>query len=272
MKRVTRVAVAMVAGLVVVTTLAAQDAVEPFQGSAAEEFLAKGSIKEVRDLGTGVTRPQRVTLEHNGQRHDSIFKSIDERRQGATTLADGSVEVGFQDTWQTEVAAYQLDLLIDLGMVPATVERRVGREVGSLQWWVESMMTEGERVAQALTAPDVEAWNREMFKVRLFDQLIANTDRHGKNLLVTRDFHVRLIDHSRSFRENRELGNPDLLKRFSRSLLDSLERMTEDAARDKLKRYLSNSQIQRMLQRRDAILALARQRVAELGEAAVIYP
>jgi hypothetical protein len=259
-------------GLLTSVASGAQTPVRTFQGEAPEQFLHDARITNVVELGEGITRPLRVTLEANGQTHDAVFKSIDERRQGATTLEDGSVEVGFEDTWQTEVAAYQLDLLLGLGMVPATIERRVRRDVGSLQWWVDSMMSEADRVAQGVQAPDPEAWNRQMFKVRLFDELISNTDRHPKNLLVTEDFQVRLIDHSRSFRENQNLRSPELLTRFSKSLLDAIAGLTKETLKDRLGRYVSNAKIDRLLQRRDAIVALARQRVAELGEAAVIYP
>jgi hypothetical protein len=254
-----------------VPLLAGQDQTV-FQGEAIEEFLQRGEVKSIRDLGTGITRPQRATLAFNGVENDALYKTIDVRKQGATTLEDGTVEVDFRDTWETEVAAYRLDRLLELGMVPATVERRIGRDTGSLQWWVESMGSEADRQAQGLSAPDIEAWNREMFKVRLFDQLISNTDRHPRNMLVTKDFQVRLIDHSRSFRPDRELRNPEVLQRFSRTLLDAIGRLDRDGLREAIGRYLSNAEIDRLLQRRDAIVELARQRVAELGEAAVIYP
>jgi DNA-binding FadR family transcriptional regulator len=91
-------------------------------------------------------------------------------------------------------------------------------------------------------------------------------------MLVTKDFQVRLIDHSRSFRPDRELRNPEVLQRFSRTLLDAIGRLDRDGLREAIGRYLSNAEIDRLLQRRDAIVELARQRVAELGEAAVIYP
>lgn len=263
--------VAALAAFAISAAVIAQEAAS-FQGPGPEEFLSKGTITQVRDLGTGITRPQRATLKQGEVSHDAVFKSIDVLKQGATTLADGSVEVDFQDSWQTEIAAYALDRLIGLEMVPATVERRIGRDVGSLQWWVDSMMTEGDRVAQGLAPPDLEAWNRQMFKVRLFDQMIANTDRHPKNMLVTKDFGVRLIDHSRSFRPYRELKNPELLTRFSRSLLEGIQTLTRQNVKEHAGRYISNSQIDRLLQRRDAIVALARERVAALGEAAVIYP
>ena len=262
----------LAASLAVPATPAAQETAAVYQGAAAEAFLAKAKVVAVKDLGSGITNPQKATLALDGVTRFAVFKSIDESKQGVTRFGDGSVEVDFQDSWQTEVAAYQVDLMIGLGLVPATIERRIGNSVGSLQWWVESMMPEAQRVKDKVSPPDVEAWNRLMFKVRLFDQLIANVDRHLNNILVTKDFDVRLIDHSRAFRATRELKNPDDLKRFSKSLLDGITRLNQRDLRAKVSRYLTSPQIDRLLQRRDAILALVKKRIAEQGEAAVIYP
>jgi hypothetical protein len=179
--------------------------------------------------------------------------------------------MNFQDSWQTEIAAYHVDRIIGLGLVPATVERHIGGRVGSLQWFVESMMPEAERVEKKIPPPDHEAWARLMQKVSLFDQLIANVDRHLNNLLVTKDFDVRLIDHSRSFRINRTPDKPDSLQRFSQSLLDGIKRLEKKDLKKRAGKYLLDEQIDRLLQRRDAILALAKKRIAEKGEAAVIY-
>ena len=251
---------------------ASQETAADYQGPAAEQFLAKARILKAEDLGKGITLPKRVTLELNGITHRAVFKSIDELKPGGTRMPDGTVEVNFQDSWQTEIAAYQVDRIIGLGLVPATVERRVTTTVGSLQWFVESMMPEAERVAKKISPPDSEAWARLMFKVRLFDQLIANVDRHLNNMLVTKDFDVRLIDHSRSFRTNRDLARPDDLERFSRALLDGIQQLEKKDLKKRAGRYLRDEQIDRLLQRRDAILALAKKRIAEKGEAAVIYP
>ena len=41
---------------------------------------------------------------------------------------DRGLELEFQDSWKTEIAAYELDKLLGLGMVPATVERSYARQ------------------------------------------------------------------------------------------------------------------------------------------------
>jgi hypothetical protein len=133
-------------------------------------------------------------------------------------------------------------------------------------------MSEAERRKRKLTPPDVEAWNRVYFKMRLFDQLIFNVDRHLNNVLVTVDFDLRLIDHSRSFRPWTELKDTTALTRFSRALLEGLRRLEYKELRTTLGRYLLDEQILGLLARRDALLALANRLVAERGESAVLYP
>jgi len=156
-------------------------------------------------------------------------------------------------------------------MVPATVERRFDGKAGSMQWFVESMMTEGDRVAKKLVAPDVEAWRQQTSDTHLFDQLIANVDRNLGNILITREFNLRLVDHSRSFRINRALKDPESLQRFSRSLLEGIRKLEKKDLQKRVGKYLTGAQIDRLLQRRDAILELAAKRVKEKGEAAVLY-
>jgi len=249
-----------------------QETAAQYQGPDAERLLSKGRVSGMRRLGRGVTSPYIVTLDLDGVRHDAVFKTIDERRLGLTQLRGGVTELNFQDSWQTEVPAYVVDTIIGLGMVPATLERRINNQVGSLQWWVASMMTEAERAAQQRQPPDTDAWEQLVLKMRLFDALICNTDRHANNILVTADFQLRLIDHSRSFRPEDTLRNPDALTRFSRSLLDGLAKLELQDLRRRVGRYLDGGQLGAVIKRRDAILALARQRIAERGEAAVIYP
>ena len=200
----------------------AQETAAQYQGPAAEQFLLKARIRQVRAIGEGVTAPQKVTLELDGVTRFAAFKNIDEKRDGFTRVGSGPPEANFQDSWQTEIPAYTVDLIIGLGWVPATVERRVGTNIGSLQWWVEVMMPEAERLKQKLDPPDAEEWNRRVMKMRLFDQLICNVDRHSNNILITKDWDLRLIDHSRSFRPVNELREPEKLTRFSKALLEGL--------------------------------------------------
>jgi len=243
------------------------------QGEEVERFLTTAKIVRLKsNPHPGVTGSRVATLELDGVTRFANFKTIDEQKSGITTFANGTSEVQFQDSWRTEVAAYELDKLIGLGMVPATVKRTIGRDQGSLQIWADSMMPEAVRYAKKIAPPDVEAWNQWLFKVRLFDNLIYNVDRNLEHLLITNDWRVILIDHSRSFRTQSELKEPKPLTRFSTSLLDGIAKLDEKTMRARMGDYLSALQIKAVLQRRDRILALARELSAANGEAKALYP
>ena len=126
----------------------------PFQGSELEHFLKTADITHMENTDRGVTRSKKVTLEQDSLTRFAIFKTIDVYRRGQTTLRSGATEIDFQDSWKTEVAAYELDKMIGLGMVPATVERRHGRDRGSIQWWVENTMAERDRIEEGIRPPD----------------------------------------------------------------------------------------------------------------------
>jgi hypothetical protein len=243
-----------------------------YQGPELERFLLNAAVVKMKSIGRGVTLPQRATLTLDGTTHDGAWKTIDESKSGVTQLSGGQSEIDFEDTYRAECAAYQLDRLLALDMVPATVERVINGKRGSLQFWIAPNIPEAERYKKKLQPPDVEAWNRQMFKVRVFDNLIYNTDRNLNNILITPEWQIRLIDHSRAFRKQATLRDVKSLTRFSRSLLDSMKGLTEPVLEDRLGRYINIFQIRGLLQRRDKIVELAARLAAERGEAAVYYP
>jgi len=256
--------------LLLVAIAAAQGAGQIFQGPEIEEFLTRGRVSGMKDISEGVTLPKKASLDLNGAKHFAVWKTIDEGPV-ATKQLDRGVEFEFQDSWRTEVAAYELDKLIGLGMVPATVPRMFDGKQGSLQFWVDSAMDESQRLKKKLSPPNRIDWMQQVAKIRLWDNLIYNTDRNMGNLLITSDWKIRLIDHSRTFRPFEQLKDPKALTTFSRILLAKLEALDEPMLKEHLGKYLSLYQIRGLLKRRDAILALSKQLVAEKGAGAVLY-
>lgn len=253
------------------TMPAAQETSADFQGQAAEAFLTKARITRIAAIGQGVTAPRRATLVLGDVTRSAAFKTIDVERPGVSQLSNGAIEVDFQDSWRTEVAAYEIDKMIGLGMVPATVEREHRGERGSLQWWVESEWSEAERRRQGIRPVDTIGWNQRNLDMILFDNLIYNADRHLNNVLVTKNFELRLIDHSRAFRLLQGLKDAAGMTQFSKRLLAGLEKLNRDELRRRVGRYLSGNQITTLLVRRDLILAQARKLVAEKGESILYF-
>lgn len=264
------IVVATFAVAVAGVSMLAQETAADMQGPEAEAFLREARITRIQGISTGVTAPRRATLVRGDVTRSAAFKTIDVERPGVATLSNGVVEVDFQDSWRTEVAAYEIDRMIGLEMVPATIQKSHRGETGSLQWWVESEWSEAARRKANAQPPNVTAWNRQNWNMALFDNLIYNADRHLNNILVTKTFELRLIDHSRAFRTLQGLKDASAMGGFSRKLLAGIETLTRENLRARVGKYLSANQISSMLNRRDQILALAKKTVAEKGES-VLY-
>lgn len=246
-------------------------AAEP-KRAGIERALLEGEVVDSEPLGTGVTRSERVWLEHEGLNLSAVFKSVDVRRRGRTRFASGRSELNFSDSYRYERAAYLLDQLLGLEMVPVTVVRRVGGEEGALTHWIANAITEHQRIEQGLRPRDMRELLDQWADMRLFDVLIANTDRHAGNQLYTlEDWRLRLIDHSRAFRKNEELpeefaARPTTLTRSTAANLEGLE---EESLSRLLRGLLGRDQIRSLLRRRDLLLEKVERDLLEYGEAYV---
>jgi hypothetical protein len=235
-----------------------------------EEFLLKGEIGRMRTVSEGITLSSRATLIYDGVEHDAQIQSVEVSKPAHPT-ADG-FEINFRDSYKFNIAAYRLSRLLGLNMTPVSVERTVKGKPSALTWWIDDvLMTEKARFTSSLKPPDVPAWNRQMYTVRVFDQLIHNTDRNLANLVITRDWKIWMIDHTRAFRLNEDLGNPKQLGLCERGLLDALRKLDRLSLARELGEYLTGAEVDALLSRRDKIVDYFDRQVAERGEQEVLF-
>ena len=109
-----------------------------------------------------------------------------------------------------------------------------------------------------------------MFIVRVFDQLIFNTDRNLQNVLIDKEWHIWMIDHTRAFRMLTTLKAPKDLVKCDRALLASLRELDIERAKT-LKPYLNDTEIKGLLARRDKIVKFFDDQVKAKSEAAILY-
>ncbi|MGD9903729.1 MAG: hypothetical protein AB7U83_09675 [Vicinamibacterales bacterium] len=247
---------AVLAGVVAVV-MAAPAAAQPTAEVRAERerFLATARVVATRPVSTGITGTLRVTLDDGSRRHDASVQRIDETKT-SFRAAGGKREFGFRDTWKFNLAAYHVALLVGIETVPATVERSHDGDPASYTWWVDDViMDEGSRQEKQAQAPDLRRWEHQLATMRVFDALIANTDRNKGNLLIDKDWTAWFIDHSRAFRRSREILNPTPLVRCDRRLLAALKGLDEASLKARTARWLTGDEIRALLARRDAIVA-----------------
>jgi hypothetical protein len=235
-----------------------------------KQFLLTAKVVGSKVSSKGITHPARLTLSDGTITHDASFQVIDEHK-AIKELGIGS-EINFVDSYKYNIAAYQLAELIGMDdMLPVYVERKWQGHTGSLSWWLPVKMDEAERYKQKLAAPDVDAWNNQMYKIRVFDQLVADTDPNLTNVLIGENWEIWRIDFSRAFRLNKDVKNPKDLVRCDRQLLEKLKALDGDVFKEKTKLYLTKDEASAVMARRDKIVAQFQKMIVEKGEKEVLY-
>jgi hypothetical protein len=220
-----------------------------------EDILLNGEIVSMEDVGQGVTKPQKVVLRKDGHEIKAIFKTESTPIQGSQRQQRKLINLS--DRWEHEVAAYRLDRLIQLDLVPVTVERTIGGAQGSLSFWIDGLISELKREEEQLPATGWCSLGEQWQLMFMFDALIYNEDRTQQNMVYGReDWMMYLIDHSRSFRTHG--GRPQDIRqvelRLSPLLARRLEALEYTDLNAALKGLLEKAQIQAIIKRRDEIL------------------
>lgn len=241
-------------------------------GVEAERFLSTAAVVDLEKYASlGITHPRRAILCDGERTLRAVFKDIDTAHV-REQLSTGQWMLNLKDSYTHEIAAFKLDQVLGLDLVPPCVERRIGGDIGSLCLWVEGAMTEAERAHAKKVPPDVVAFNDEMHDIKLFMQLTWDTDYNNvANILIGPDWKLYKVDSSRAFRQTGTLRREEALTRFRRSTLKALESLTRERLDETLGQWLDTRQLEGLWQRRTRILELARERVASQGEAAVLY-
>jgi hypothetical protein len=222
------------------------------------EYLRTAPIEKVEEVGMGVTKPERALFVPGGLVSRAAVKHL-----------PPGFHSGFWDSYKSELAAYELDRLLGMDMVPPTVERRVGSDLAAVQLWVE-----GCRLLKGLdqsACPNPTEWAKQVCRQRAFDNLTANIDRNQGNLLVDDAWNLILIDHSRAFAQNRMPFEKELV-RIDRTFFERLKALDEASLMKHVRRWVSSDgEVRNILKRRDRIVAHLEELARERGDA-VVFP
>lgn len=237
-----------------------------------EAFLLNAEIVRSENVGEGVTKPIKVYLKLGDKEARGVWKNPE------------GIQDGYLEGWRYEIAAYRMDKLLGLNMIPPTVEKELKGKKGSLQYWVTAEFSLLDVMEENIIMPADTRELREKMKylARVFDSLIANEDRTQQNILYTKDWRTILIDHSRSFRSsdkfNKQLmygkngrtgDNP--FRRLPRVFVEKIERLDFEKIKNAVGDYLTDKEIKAILIRKKLILDEIKDMIEEKGEAAVLY-
>jgi len=228
-----------------------------------EQFLKSAKVASMKEVPVGVTRPSRAYFEAGGLAESMAWKPI-----------PPGLKNGYYESYKSEIAAYELDKILGLGMVPPTVERQVDRVDGAAVLWASptrSFKELGGVPGQAKVAgppgPKVAGFTRALVRAKMFDNLIANKDPNLGNWLVDPDWHLILIDHSRSFTTTKALTHK--MDNIDGPLWDKFKALDEAALDQGLGKWVGKSELKAMLERRDAMAKEVDRLVKAKGESAI---
>jgi hypothetical protein len=223
-------------------------------------FLAAAPVGSSRAITRGARTADLVRLKGEGLELRGVFKDV-------------AVAGPPPRRWQHEIAAFRLDRLLGLHMVPAVVERKVGRRTGSLRVALEDALdlvsiksyeglegldreSLGARIAERYGL-HVEALRRTALQMWVFDALIGNPSRADEDkLILPAEGRGALVNHEHAFPLSREVTAylPEPCPPLDPALGMGIRQLTRESVAGAVGGYLSGAQIDALLARRDVVL------------------
>ena len=226
-----------------------------------EEFLLKARPGKTRGAGKGITGSLRMTMTYENLTHDVHIQTIDESKREFKSARARSSTSG--TTGASTSPATRSTGCSAWGLFRSASNGGTGRV------WLRSrggsttfMMDEQARYNKKISPPaeKLETWNQQMQMLRLFDQLIANTDRNLGNLLIGNDWTIWAIDHTRAFRTHATLKTPGNVTRCDREVFARLKQLDKPTLSKAVGHSLQGYEIEAILKRRDAIVTIIEQK------------
>lgn len=211
-----------------------------------EEFLRTARIERTEGIKTGVTGPRHAFFAPGGLAGSAVVKQLPPSRRD-----------GFFESYKSEIAAYKVDRLLQLDMVPPTVERKIGNEMASVQLFVEHARTLTEIRAQKARDPDVGRWNRQMHRFQVFADLVGDIDPNAGNWLFDPAWNFIKVDCSRCFTDTvKEPFDPaKAIKQIDRPFFDRVKALDRASVSREIGDLLTeNGALNALFRRRDSIV------------------
>jgi hypothetical protein len=221
-----------------------------------ESELETAEVVSIEEIDTGVTRPRRAHLKPSEPVESFAWKVLPPGRRS-----------GFWESYKSEVAAYELDKLLAMDMVPPAVERTVDGETGAAVMWVDGMKSVKQLGGKIPSGP---VWGKAVRRMMMFDNLIGNIDRNAGNILVGSPGELILIDHSRAFITDEKLVHK--IERVDAGLWERMIAVSDEDLSRAIGPWIADDQFAALIERRKVMKAAVDKLVAKKGSASVIIP
>lgn len=217
-----------------------------------EAFIRDAPIERIEEVPIGVTHPKRAYFKPGGLVASVAWKILPPGRPS-----------GYWESYKSEIAAYELDKLLDMGMVPVSVEKKWNHETAAAILWLSPIHSWKEMEPK----PKPAKWVRQVSRMKMFDNFICNKDRNAGNLLVDDDWNLYLIDHSRAFITDKDMAVK--MQSVDQEFWQRIQALDEEKLTGALGKWVDKAGIRAMLARRERMKTEIDKLVAANGEANV---
>ncbi len=200
------------------------------------------------------------------------------KRGGFLKFTNRSRPHNLPDSYKYAIAAYELNKLLDLNIVPPIVEREIEDRKASLQILIKNALTEDMRQVKKTEAPDHKSFSNTLKDVNVFDNLTYSSslcEYKGQlsDILIEhkKDWKVWRIDLSQAFGPYSELIPNCEITRCSRKLYQNLLKLDDKIINSKLSKYINKEEMKALLKRKKIIIETIKKLIKEKGEEAVLF-
>ena len=228
-----------------------------------ENYLRTAKIVSVeKDQAAGRTAPWIITLDDGEIVRQGFFKHVNAPRP----------TMFLPDSYKYELAAYELNKLLDLNIVPPVVEREIEGIKGSVQQYIKNFIRESDRKRRNIEPPDPKNFENTLEEIKIFENLVYDECLDADDIFIqTEDWKVWRVDFTEAFSPSSELLPGCKIRRCSKKLYKNLQKLDNDSIKAKLKLYLNDEEIKTLLIRKKIILDKIKQLIEEKGEESVLF-
>lgn len=251
-----------------------------YKGSGHALVLRGESVSVINQAGEGQTVPLRhprivglrpgmmspEDLQRLLEEGDILAEQEDANGRRIVSVGDGrrNVSAIFEKRpargFYPSVAAYRLDRLLELDMVPVTVPRKIGRSFGSLQFIADRVSDEKQRSASGRGGGASCSLTDQWAAMYVFDVFIYNQGRSLQRMLYDpSSWRLILSEHDRAFEARK--GRPKHLEAAPVEVTEGWRRalatLTDEVLDANLDDVLDSRRLKALKARRDELLQSA---------------
>ncbi len=238
------------------------------------QAVTQENVKQ-KELENYLKTAKIVSKRRTGGRGENWVISLDDgkaARRGFFKLLNLARPTVIPNSYKYGIAAYELDKLLDLNLVPPVVEREIEDRKGSLQIFIEGALEESSRRMKNIEPPDPTRFKNTLEDLNVFENLTYSPSFCGERelddilIMDKKDWKVWRVDFSEAFAPSPELIPGCEITGCSKKLCQNLMKLEDKVIKTKLKHYLNDEEMIMLLKRKKLIIEKIKILIAEKGE------